>query len=57
MYSIGDAAVIHCFTQNGQYYKARLGPDKSKNEIRGFYADPGTFIAIETAENNGVGFS
>ena len=57
MYSIGDAAVIHCFTQNGQYYKVKEALDKSKNEIRGFYADPGTFIAIETAENNGVGFS
>ena len=57
MYSIGDAAIVHCFTQNGQYYKVRLGLDKSKNEVHGFYADPGTFIAIETTDNNGVGFS
>ncbi|WP_025283609.1 cupin domain-containing protein [Lactobacillus helveticus] len=57
MYSIGDAAIVHCFTQNGQYYKVRLGLDKNKDEVHGFYADPGTFIAIETAENNGVGFS
>ncbi|MFK5220160.1 hypothetical protein ACI3PI_00695 [Lactobacillus helveticus] len=57
MHSIGDAAIVHCFTQNGQYYKVRLGLDKNKDEVHGFYADPGTFIAIETAENNGVGFS
>ncbi|AJY61440.1 cupin domain-containing protein [Lactobacillus helveticus] len=57
MYSIGDAAIVHCFTQNGKYYKVRLGLDKNKDEVHGFYADPGTFIAIETAENNGVGFS
>lgn len=57
MYSIGDAAIVHCFTQDGQYYKVKLGLDKSNNEVHGFYADPGTFVAIETAANNGVGFS
>ncbi|RVU70425.1 Sir2 silent information regulator family NAD-dependent deacetylase [Lactobacillus xujianguonis] len=57
MYSIGDAALVHCFTQDGNYYQVRLGLDKSKNEVHGFYADPGTFVAIETTGNNGVGFS
>lgn len=57
MYSMGDAAVVHCFTQEGQYYKVRLGLDKSKGEVHGFYADPGTFVAIEDADDAGVGFS
>lgn len=56
MYSMGDAALVHCFTQQGQYYQVKLGLDKSKNEVHGFYADTGTFIAIENIENK-VGFS
>ncbi|MDE7056609.1 MAG: Sir2 silent information regulator family NAD-dependent deacetylase [Lactobacillus sp.] len=57
MYSIGDSALVHCFTQDGNYYQVKLGLDKSKNEVHGFYAEPATFIAIETTGNNGVGFS
>lgn len=57
MYSMGDAAIVHCFTQDGQYYKVRLGLDKTKGEVHGFYADPGTFVAIEDADDAGVGFS
>lgn len=57
MYSIGDAAIVHCFTQDGQYYKVRLGLNKRQNEVHGFYVDPGTFIAIEDAQDADVGFS
>lgn len=57
MYDMGDAAIVHCFTQQGQYYQVRLGLDKSKKEVHGFYADPGTFVAIEDAEDSGAGFS
>lgn len=56
MYSLGDAAIVHCFTQEGQYYQVRLGLNKTKGEVHGFYVDPGTFIAIENIENK-VGFS
>lgn len=54
MYSIGDAAIVHCFTQDGQYYKVKLGLNK---EVHGFYAEAGTFIAIESMEDSGAGFS
>lgn len=57
MYSIGDAAIVHCFTQDGQYYKVRLGLNKKKDEVHGFYVDPGTFTAIEDSNDVGVGFS
>ncbi len=57
MYDMGDAAIVHCFTQEGQYYQVQLGLNKSKKEIHGFYADPGTFVAIEDAEDSGAGFS
>lgn len=57
MYDIGDAAIVHCFTQNGQYYQVRLGLDKTKDEVHSLYIDPGTFIAIETANDSGSGFS
>ncbi|PAK98284.1 Sir2 silent information regulator family NAD-dependent deacetylase [Lactobacillus kefiranofaciens] len=57
MYDMGDAAIVHCFTQEGQYYKVRLGLDKSKDEVHSFYVDPGTFIAIEDADDTGAGFS
>lgn len=57
MYSLGDAAIVHCFTQDGQYYSVRLGLDKSKGEVHGFYADSGTFFAIEGANDTVVGFS
>lgn len=57
MYSIGDAAIVHCFTQDGQYYKVRLGLNKKKDEVHGFYVDPGTFTAIEDSNDVGVSFS
>lgn len=57
MYSMGDAAIVHCFTSDGQYYKVRLGLDKKKKEVHGFYAEAGTFIAIESANDTGAGFS
>lgn len=57
MYDMGDASIVHCFTQEGQYYQVRLGLDKSKKEVHGFYAEPGTFVAIEDADNSGAGFS
>lgn len=57
MYSMGDAAIVHCFTSGGQYYKVRLGLDKKKKEVHGFYAEAGTFIAIESANDTGAGFS
>ena len=57
MYSLGDAAIVHCFTQDGQYRTVRLGLDKTKKEVHGFYVNAGTFIAIETAGDSGAGFS
>lgn len=57
MYAIGDTAIVHCFSQDGQYYQVKLGLDKSKGEVHGFYVDAGTFIAIEDADNLGVGFT
>lgn len=57
MYDMGDAAIVHCFSQEGQYYQVRLGLDKSKKEVHGFYADPGTFVAVEDANDSGAGFS
>lgn len=57
MYDMGDAAIVHCFTQTGQYYRVRLGLDKTKDEVHSFYVDPGTFIAIEDANDTGAGFS
>lgn len=57
MYDIGDAVIVHCFTQDGQYYKVRLGLDKTKDEVHSFYIDAGTFIAIEDAGDTGAGFS
>ncbi|MDY0991810.1 hypothetical protein VKX94_07295 [Lactobacillus helveticus] len=35
----------------------RLGLYKSKDEVHGFYVDPGTFTAIEDSNDAGVGFS
>lgn len=57
MWDMGDSAIVHCFTQSGQYYQVRLGLDKMKDEVHGFYVDPGTFIAIENADDTGTGFS
>lgn len=57
MYDMGDAAIVHCFTQQGQYYQVRLGLNKKRGEVHGFYAEAGTFIAIEDAEDSGAGFS
>lgn len=54
MYDMGDPVIVHCFTQEGQYYKIRLGLNKEKDEVHSFYVDPGTFIAIElTPESTG----
>lgn len=57
MYSMGDSAVVHCFTQNGRYYQVRLGLNKTKGDVHGFYVDPGTFIGIELADDAQAGFS
>lgn len=57
MYSLGNSAIVHCFTQTGQYYKVKLGLNKDKGQVHGFYADAGTFIALEDAADNGAGFS
>lgn len=57
MWDLGDSAIIHCFTPSGQYYKIHLGLDENQNEVHGFYIDSGTFIAIESANNTGAGFS
>ena len=54
MYDMGDPVIVHCFTQQGQYYKVRLG--LNKDEVHSFYVDPGTFIAIELAPDS-TGFS
>lgn len=56
MYDMGDPVIIHCFTQEGQYYKVRLGLNKEKDEVHSFYVDAGTFIAIELAPES-TGFS
>lgn len=56
MYSIGDSATAHCFTPDGQYYKVELGLDKSKDQVHGFYVNPGTLMAIE-ANDGDAGFS
>lgn len=47
MYSIGDAARVHCFTPDGKYYHVDLGLDKSKDQLHGFYVNPGTLVGIE----------
>jgi predicted cupin superfamily sugar epimerase len=57
MYSLGDATIAHCFTQDGQYHKVTLGLDKSKGQVHGFYVDAGTFVAFEDAGDSGAGFS
>ena len=57
MYSLGDSAIFHCFTPDGQYSKVRVGLNKSKNEVHGFYTNPGTLIGIELIENQKAGFS
>lgn len=53
---MGDPVIVHCFTQEGQYYKVRLGLNKEKDEVHSFYVDAGTFIAIELAPES-TGFS
>lgn len=57
MYSLGNSAIAHCFTKDGQYYQVKLGLDKTKGQVHGFYFDAGTFIAFEDAADNGAGFS
>ncbi|WP_268885937.1 hypothetical protein [Lactobacillus helveticus] len=34
----------------------RLGLDKSKDEVHGFYVDPGTFTAIEDSNDAEAGY-
>lgn len=57
MYSMGDAVVAHCFTQEGKYYQVQLGLDKTKDQVHGFYVEAGTFIAFEHLTGDGAGFS
>lgn len=57
MYSFGDAVTVHCFTQGGHYHMVRLGLNKEKGEVHGFYVDAGTFIALEIPEDQKNGFS
>lgn len=57
MYDLGDAAIVHCFTQDGHYYTVRLGLNKERGEVHGFYAEAGTIIGIENAGDTGAGFS
>ncbi|WP_308556986.1 cupin domain-containing protein [uncultured Lactobacillus sp.] len=57
MYDMGDPVIVHCFTQQGQYYKVRMGLDKEKDEVHSFYIDPGTFFAVEIVPNGNSGFS
>lgn len=57
MYSMGDATLIHCFTNDGQYYSVNLGLDKAKGQVHGTYIEPGTVVAFESLEDNGTGFS
>lgn len=57
MYSLGDAAIVHCFTNDGQYYSMQLGLDKSKGQVHGFYIEPGTMVAFESLNDSGAGFS
>lgn len=57
MYSLGDATIAHCFTQDGTYYQVRLGLNKERGEVHGFYIDTGTFVAFENANDSGAGFS
>lgn len=54
---MGDPAIIHCFTQNGQHYTFKLGLNKAKNEVHSVYIARGTFIAIETINKPEAGFS
>ncbi|WP_125771651.1 cupin domain-containing protein [Companilactobacillus furfuricola] len=57
MYSLGNSALVHCFTKDGKYYQVKLGLDKSKKQVHGFYIEPGTAVAFEDLNDNGAGFS
>lgn len=57
MYSFGDPVNVHCFTQDGRYYMVKLGLNKKKGEVHGFYAEQGTFIAMEAPKKGHTGFS
>lgn len=57
MYSYGDPVNVHCFTRDGQYQVVRLGLNKKHHEVHGFYADAGTFVAIEMVKGGKTGFS
>lgn len=48
MYDMGSTVRVHCFTTDGRYYQIRLGLDKAKGDVHAFYADPGTFVGIES---------
>lgn len=57
MYSMGDSVMAYCFTAAGKFYTVRLGLDKTKDEVHGFYVNAGTFVAFESLENIGAGFA
>lgn len=57
MYTYGDPVTVHCFTQDGHYHSVKLGLNKRKNEVHGFYVEAGTFIAMETHKGGKTGFS
>lgn len=57
MYSLGDSAVFHCFSPDGTYNKVKVGLDKAKGEVHGFYTNPGTLIGIEISDKEKAGFS
>lgn len=57
MYSLGDATLVHCIRPDGHYYQVRLGLDKSKDEVHGFYIEAGTFVAFESLGDSNAGFA
>lgn len=57
MYSFGDPVNVHCFTQEGKYYMVKLGLNKKRGEVHGFYLEPGTFVAMEPVKDGPTGFS
>ena len=57
MYSLGDATVAHCFTNDGRYRRVELGLDKSRGQVHGFYVERGTVVGFESLEDSGAGFA
>lgn len=51
MYDMGGSVLVHCFTSKGEYYKVRLGLDKTQGDVHAFYTDPGTFVGIESVDD------